>query len=48
MGVMHQPVEDRITKRGVADARVPVFDGQLTGDQRGAAPDATPLAHSTR
>ena len=39
MGVAHQPVEDGIAKRGVPDAGVPVVDGQLTGDQRGAAPD---------
>ena len=39
VGVVDPPVEDGIAKRGVADARVPVFDGQLTGDRRGAPPD---------
>jgi len=39
VGVVHQPVEDGIAKRGVPDAGVPVVDRQLTGDQRGAAPD---------
>ncbi len=37
--VVHEPVEDGIAKRGVPDAGVPVFDGQLTGDQGGAASD---------
>ena len=35
MGVVDQPVEDGIAKRGVPNARVPVFDGQLTGDRVG-------------
>ena len=39
MRVMHHPVEDGIAKRGVPDARVPVFDRQLTGDQRGPTAD---------
>ena len=36
---MHQPIEDRIAKRVVPDAGVPVFDGELDGDQRGATAD---------
>ena len=40
MGMVDQPVEDGIAKRGVPDARVPVFDGQPTGDQRGPTADA--------
>ena len=43
VGVVHQPVEDGIAKRGVPDARVPVFDGQLTGDKRG--PPAGAILH---
>ncbi len=37
MRVMHEPIENRIAKRGVADQIVPVIDGNLTGDQRGAS-----------
>lgn len=34
MRVMDQTIHDRIAKRGVAHAFVPVFDGHLTGQQR--------------
>ena len=33
MGVMHEPIENRITKRGVADQVVPVIDRDLAGHQ---------------
>ena len=32
---MHEPIEDRIAKRGVADELVPVVDGHLTGEEGG-------------
>ena len=35
VGMVHQAIEDRVPKRGIADHVVPVFDGQLTGDERG-------------
>ena len=38
--MMHQPVEDGVPKRGVADHLVPVIDGQLAGHEGGAAADA--------
>jgi hypothetical protein len=38
--MVDQPVEDGIAKRGVPDARVPVLDRELAGDERGAASDA--------
>ncbi len=34
---MHEAVEDRVRKGGVADQVVPVLDGELAGDERGAA-----------
>lgn len=40
MGMMHEPVEDRVAKGGVAHLLVPVFDRELTRDQRGPTPDA--------
>ncbi len=36
MGVMHQPVQDGIGERGVADGLVPMIDGQLAGDEGGS------------
>lgn len=33
---MDEPIEDRIAKRGVADELMPVVDGHLARDQRGA------------
>lgn len=33
---LHQPVEHGVSHRLVADPLVPVFDGQLAGDDRGA------------
>ena len=37
MRAVQQPIEDGIGKRDLADVLMPVLDGQLTGDQRGAA-----------
>jgi hypothetical protein len=37
VGVVDQPVEDGIAKRGVADHFMPVIDGQLAADQGGPA-----------
>src|SRR3972149_3217780 len=37
MGLVDQAVENRIGKGGVADAVVPVFKGELTGHEGGAA-----------
>jgi hypothetical protein len=37
VGVVHQPIEDRVGERGVADRVVPGADGELTGDDGGAA-----------
>jgi RHS repeat-associated protein len=37
MGLVDQTVEDRVGKGGVADAVVPVLDGELTGHEGGAA-----------
>ena len=34
--MVHEPVQDRVAKRGVPDHVVPVFDGKLTGHERGA------------
>ena len=36
MGVVHEAIQDRIAKRGVADVFVPVLNRELTGHQRGA------------
>ena len=33
---MDEPVEDRVAKGGVADELVPVVNGHLAGDERGA------------
>ncbi len=40
MGVVDQPVEDGIAKRGVVDHFMPVIDAELAGDQGGLAADA--------
>ncbi len=40
MRVVHEPIEDGITKRGVADHLVPVLDRDLTRDERGPPPGA--------
>lgn len=40
MGVVHQPVEDGVGQRGVADGRVPMFNRKLAGDDGRAAPMA--------
>ncbi len=37
MVVLHQPVQHRIGHRRVADPLVPMLNGQLAGDDRGAA-----------
>jgi hypothetical protein len=37
MGAVHQPIEDRVAKRGVADKLVPVVHRELAGAERGAA-----------
>jgi len=34
--VVHQAIHDRVAEGGVPDAFVPVLDGDLTGEQRGA------------
>src|SRR5262249_35701848 len=36
VGVVYQPIEDRVGERRVADRGVPGADGQLTGDDGGA------------
>ena len=41
VGVVHEPIQDRIATRGVADVVVPVFNRALAGHQRGAAAGAT-------
>lgn len=56
MRMMDQSIHDRIAKRGVAHAFVPVLDGHLAGEQRGATARAIfdhlqqipPLAISNR
>ncbi len=35
MSVMQEPVQDGIGDRGVADPAMPVFDGELCGDDGG-------------
>lgn len=35
--VVHEPIEDRVPKRGVADQLVPEFDRDLTRDERRAS-----------
>ncbi len=40
MGMVDQPVEDGIAKCRIADHLVPVIDGELAGDEGGAATDA--------
>ena len=37
VGVMHQAVENGVGVGGIADQRVPLIDGKLTGDDGGAA-----------
>jgi hypothetical protein len=37
VGVVHQPVQDGVGQGGVADDVVPLVDGDLAGDDRGAA-----------
>lgn len=41
MDMLDRPVEDGIAERGEPSAAVPVFDGELAGDQRGASSDAS-------
>jgi len=36
MGVVDEPIHDRIAEGGIADAPVPVLDGYLAREQRGA------------
>lgn len=40
VGMMHELVEERIVGGGIADHLMPVLDGQLTRDERGAPPSA--------
>jgi hypothetical protein len=35
MSVMDEPIEDGVGYRGISDAVMPVFHGQLAGDNRG-------------
>jgi hypothetical protein len=37
MSLVDQAVQDGVPKGGVADARVPVLEGELAGDEGGAA-----------
>ena len=37
VAVMHQPVEDGVGERGIADGGVPLVDGNLAGHDGGAA-----------
>jgi len=37
VGVMHQPIEDGVGEGGIADRGVPLLDGDLAGDDGGAA-----------
>ena len=39
MRAVHEPVEDSVGERGVADVVVPVLDGQLAGDEGGTHAD---------
>ena len=41
VGMMHEPIENRVAKRGVADQIVPVIDRDLAGHQ-GAATNRSP------
>ncbi len=34
--MMHQSIQNRVAKRGITDAFVPVFDRHLTGQECGA------------
>lgn len=36
--LLHEPVRDGVSDGGIADPGVPMFDGQLAGDNGGAAP----------
>lgn len=38
VSMMDQPIQDRVAEGGIADAFVPVLDGDLAGEERGAAP----------
>ena len=38
--MVHQAVEDRVPESGIVDHVVPVLDGQLAGDERGATAGA--------
>ena len=40
VGVVQEPVEDRVGKRGIADVVVPEFERKLAGDESGASADA--------
>lgn len=40
MGVMHQPITDGVGEGRIADALVPVADGELPGQERGPGPMA--------
>ena len=44
MRLVHEPVENRVAKRGVADELVPVVDRELAGDP-GRAPAGAVLEH---
>jgi hypothetical protein len=34
---VHEPIEDRIGNGAITELRMPLFDGELAGDQRRAA-----------
>jgi hypothetical protein len=40
MGLMYEPIENRIGEGGVGNARMPSGHGNLRGNQRGGAPIA--------
>ena len=40
VGVVQEPVEDRVGERGIADVVVPEFERELAGDESGATADA--------
>jgi hypothetical protein len=37
VGVVQEPIEDGVGQGGLAEVFMPVFDGQLTGDEGGFA-----------
>ena len=39
MGIVHEPVEDRVGEGRITDVIVPVIERQLAGDERGAPAD---------